>query len=90
MYAALLLVVATALLLQGAVTPHTHAGARPGVYNEDHDLALLATLHGAAVLHDAHPAPFVFLVSVAVIAAGTCVPASTPRSTADSRAPPLA
>lgn len=88
-YLGLLLLVATAAVLaQGAIVPHTHAGVGPGLYNQDHDLALLATLHGSAVLRDAQPAPFVFAAVNALLPPGTPAPASTPRSTADSRAPP--
>ena len=86
----LLLVAVFALLLQGACLPHTHAGVGPGLYNQDHDLSLLATLHGAAVLLDAQPAPLVVVVVSAVTPAGTESPAAPARSTADSRAPPLA
>ena len=63
----------------------------PGSYNQDHDLTLLATLHGAAVLLDAQPAPLVFSEVSAVAPAGTAARGPRPlRSTADSRAPPLA
>ena len=86
----LLLAAVLALLLQGACLPHTHAGVGPGLYNQDHDLSLLATLHGAAALLDAQPAPLVVVVVSAVTPAGTESPATPARSTADSRAPPLA
>jgi hypothetical protein len=86
----LLLAAVLAVLVQGAVLPHTHAGVGPGLYNQDHDLSLLATLHGAAVLLDAQPAPLVVVVVSAVTPAGTESPAAPARSTADSRAPPLA
>ena len=86
----LLLAAVFALLLQGSCLPHTHAGVGPGLYNQDHDLSLLATLHGAAVLLDAQPAPLVVLVVSAVTPARTGSPAAPARSTADSRAPPLA
>jgi hypothetical protein len=85
---ALLVAIAT-LVLQGAVAPHTHAGVRPGLYNQDHDLVLLATLHGAAVLHATQPAPFVVCVRAALTPPGTQAPASAAPTTADSRAPPL-
>ena len=42
--------------------PHTHAGVGAGVYNQDHDLTLLATLHGAAMLAESPPAPLVFVL----------------------------
>jgi hypothetical protein len=87
---AVLLVALAALLLQGAAVPHTHAGVGPGLYNQDHDLALLATLHGAAVLHDAQPAPLVLAVATAPTPPSRGTPPSSPQSTADSRAPPVA
>ena len=42
----------------------------PALYNQDHDLTLLATLHGAAVLLDAQPAPLVLSEVSAVTPAG--------------------
>ncbi|HVG80040.1 MAG TPA: hypothetical protein VNF03_17965 [Patescibacteria group bacterium] len=86
----LLLAALTAVVLQGACLPHTHAGVGPGLYNQDHDLSLLATLHSAAVLHDAQPAPLVVFVVSALTPTGTGSPVAPARSTADSRAPPLA
>jgi hypothetical protein len=85
-----LLLALGALLLQGATVPHTHAGVGPGLYNQDHDLALMATLHGAAVLYDPQPAPLVLSVVTGLAPAANHPPASAPRSTTDSRAPPLA
>jgi len=85
----LLLLAAAAVLLQGASLPHTHAVARPGLYNQDHDLVLLATLHSAAVLADAPP-PLVFVLVAAVAVLAIRPPASAARPTCDSRAPPLA
>lgn len=85
-----LLVALASLVLQGALLPHTHARVGPGLYNQDHDLALLATLHGAAVLHDAQPVPPLVSLVAALAALGSRAPSSPPRSTADSRAPPLA
>jgi len=86
----LLLAAVLAVLVQGAVLPHTHTGVGLGLYNQDHDLSLLATLHGAAVLLDTQPAPLVVVVVSAVTLAGTEAPTAPARSTADSRAPPLA
>ena len=85
----LLLAAILTMLLQGACLPHTHAGVGPGLYNQDHDLTLLATLHGAAVLLDAQPAPLVLCEVSVVTPAGITAPAAPARSTADSRAPPL-
>jgi hypothetical protein len=85
---AVLLVALAALLLQGATVPHTHAGVSPGLYNQDHDLALLATLHGAAILHDTQPAPLVMADGSVPAPPSRRRPASPPQSSADSRAPP--
>ena len=78
------------MLLQGATLPHTHAVARPGLYNQDHDLALLATLHGAAVLADAPPTPLVFVLVATIAVLAIRPPAAAARPTCDTRAPPLA
>ena len=86
----LLLLAVAAVLLQGASLPHTHAVARPGLYNQDHDLALLATLHSAAVLAEAPPTPVVFAPVAAIAPPPIRPPASAARPTCDSRAPPLA
>src|SRR6267143_1685230 len=43
-YAGLLIVaVLLALTAQGATVPHTHTGAGVGLFNQEHDLTLLAT-----------------------------------------------
>jgi hypothetical protein len=86
----LLLVAVAALLLQGSCLPHTHTGVGAGFYNQDHDLSLLATLHGAAVLLDAQPAPLVVVVVSTIAPAGAESPAAPARPLAESRAPPLA
>jgi len=86
----LLLVAVAAVVLQGSSLPHTHAGIGPGFYNQDHDGALLATLHGAATLSAAQPA----VQPVVALASSAPAPRehvdSTPRSSAPSRAPPHA
>jgi hypothetical protein len=88
--ALLLLAAVAAVVAQGGSVPHTHAGIGPGLYNHDHDLSLLATLHGAATISAAQPAmvPFVALSSVAPTVTDPID--SAPRPAADSRAPPLA
>ena len=86
----LLLLAVAAVLLQSASIPHTHAGIKPGIYNQDHDGALLATLHGVATIAAAQPAPepVVMLASIAPATSG--LHDSAPRAAADSRAPPRA
>ena len=86
----LLFLAVAGLVLQGASAPHTHAASKPGIYNQDHDLVLLATLHGAVVLAEAPPAPFVFVLVAAIALLAIHPPASAARSSCDCRAPPLA
>ena len=86
----LLLVAVAAVVAQGTGVPHTHLGIGPGLYNQDHDLALLATLHGAATISAAQPALKPVVVLIAVAPAGSGAIDSTPRPAADSRAPPAA
>ena len=88
--ATLLLVASLALLLQAGSVPHTHAGVGAGLYNQDHDLVLLAALNGAATLDTASVAPVVLLaVTEAPLPTAGRVD-SAPRPAADSRAPPRA
>jgi len=51
---------------------------------------LLATLHGAAVLAEAPPAPLVFVLVAAVATLAIRPPDCAARPTCDSRAPPRA
>jgi hypothetical protein len=86
--AALLLLLVLPLLLQGASLPHTHFGAPDGLYNQEHDLTLLATVSGAAGLLAAAVA-LVFVVVVASLALRAPVVApALARVVAGSRAPP--
>ena len=85
---ALLLLLALPLLLQGAALPHTHAGAPHGLYNQEHDLTLLAIVGAVASSDVATPAVvFVLLVSTLAVAPRRRLATATP-GTADSRAPP--
>jgi hypothetical protein len=86
----LLLLAVAGLLLQGASVPHTHAAPTPSFYNQDHDLVLLATLHGVAVPADTTATPVVFLLVAAIALLAIRPPASAPRPTCDCRAPPRA
>jgi hypothetical protein len=55
---ALLLVVACAgLLAQAGSVPHVHKAHEPGIYNEEHDLTLLAALAAQALLSAGATAP---------------------------------
>jgi hypothetical protein len=84
----LLLLAASGMVLQAGSVPHLHAGSEPGVYNEEHDLTLMAGLAGHVLVADSAPAvtlePVVALLPPAV--AGH--PASRIALAGDSRAPP--
>ena len=86
----LLLVAVAAVVLQGGSMPHTHAGIGPGFYNQDHDGALLATLHGAATIAAAQTAVQPVVVRASLAPASIEHADSTPRPSAPSRAPPHA
>ena len=83
--AALILLVLTALIAQGACVPHTHTGG--GVFNEEHDLTLLA------IAGIAGPLPVGVLLFVIMMTVSLCVsPPPAPHvfvsRDAESRAPP--
>lgn len=84
----LLLVGVAAVVLQGAGVPHSHASARPGFYDQDHDLVLLATLHGAATLSGAPAAMLPVIVVSLVSSSARDAIVAAPRVAAASRAPP--
>ena len=76
-------------ILGAASIPHNHDPARPGVYNQEHDLSYLATFGGSGLLPGAPSAvPLVVLVVLAVFAAAA-IPPHVWRRHADFRAPPL-
>ena len=52
---ALLLLAAAAMVLQLGSVQHLHAAADPGLYNQEHDLTLLASLAGHVVEADVVP-----------------------------------
>jgi hypothetical protein len=77
-----------ALLLQDGSLSHVHD--RPGVYNHDHDLTLLATRGGGAPLPDGAP-PISFLPDIAAEPERVLArPAASPLRYSAPRAPPLA
>jgi hypothetical protein len=86
----LLLVAVAAVVAQGGSVPHTHAGIAPGFYNQDHDGALLATLHGVATVSAAPPTlrPTPVLALITPVASDPVD--SAPHASAPSRAPPHA
>lgn len=80
------LALASVLASTGSV-PHTHLGSGPGLYNEEHDLAYLATL-SAALLTVAGPT---LVVGVAVRTLPELAPTplvAPARRYTDPRAPP--
>jgi hypothetical protein len=88
--ALVLALVVGAVLVEAATLPHVHAGSAPGLYDHDHDLALMARLAGDAPLPAALPSLGAFLALAAVVLAGAAAPTSAVRAGAASRAPPLA
>lgn len=77
----------TALVLDAGSVPHSHAGLQVGLYNQEHDLAYLATFSSAAPLPEAVSVPLAVIVAIAVCAFVVLL-ASRPRRLAGSRAPP--
>lgn len=87
--AALLVLLLTApLLLQGATLPHTHFGAPDGLFNQEHDLTLLAIVGTVASLDVGAPALVLTLVVVALAAGCRSLPVAGSARAAASRAPP--
>jgi hypothetical protein len=76
------------LLLQGGSLPHTHQGAKPGLYNQEHDLTTLATFGGVAPLPAAMAAVALVVVLVTISGEATTHRPGAPRRHADFRAPP--
>ena len=78
-----------ALLLASASLPHLHAGAEAGLWNQEHDLALMATFGHHACQVDAMPV--LGLVPTLAAPSTPAAPhlAGAPLRLSDSRAPPL-
>jgi hypothetical protein len=86
--ALLLLLGVVTFLLAGASMPHTHAGPGPGLWNSDHDLALMAAFGTHACQLDATPVIGLAIVVAAAIALAAAPAVSAPRNLSASRAPP--
>ena len=87
---ALLLVLSlAAFLLAGASLPHLHASGEFGLWNEEHDLGLMAALGSAASLLDAAPVVALVLVLVLRLVPRADRLAGAPLRLSDSRAPPV-
>ncbi len=76
-----------AFLLAGATLPHLHASGEFGLWNEEHDLSLMAALGSAASLAAA-PVVALFLTLIVTLASLSFRVAGAPLRLADSRAPP--
>jgi len=86
----LLLLAATGMVLQAGSVPHMHAaGAHAGLFNEEHDLTLLAGLAAQSLLADAAPAITFDTVSTLIPPYVPERPAARLAHSGDSRAPPL-
>jgi len=88
-YAAILLLVVSALIAQGACLPHTHSDPGGGVYNAEHDLTLLAVSGSVAPL-PVVPLLVIFVVTAPVASLTVPAPISVITRDAESRAPPTA
>ncbi len=87
---ALLLLAAAAMVLQIGSVPHLHADGETGLYNEEHDLTLLAGLAGHAIQLDAVPCLAIDAVATALAPFTPERPAIRLARSGDSRAPPAA
>src|SRR5207247_1100656 len=87
--ALLLMLGLAAFVVSGACLPHLHASGEFGLWNEEHDLSLMAALGTAASQLDATPVVGLVLALVLTLAlAGACA-VSAPLCLPDPRAPPL-
>ena len=87
---ALLLVFAAAgMVVQGGSVPHVHALGQPGLYNEEHDLTLLAGMAGKIVAVDAASTVAFDTITTAVTLSLAERPVLRLARSGDSRAPPL-
>jgi len=77
-----------ALLLASASLPHLHAGAEAGLWNQEHDLALMAFGNHACQV-DAMPILGLIPSLASPIAPAPVQVAGAPLPLSDSRAPPL-
>ena len=85
----LLFLAAAGMVLQAGSVAHVHADAAPGIYNEEHDLTLMAGLSAQVILVDAAPAPALEAISALLAPYAVEHAASRVVFSADSRAPPL-
>ncbi len=86
--ALLLLLGIAAFLAAGATCPHLHASGEPGLWNEEHDLGLMAAHGSVAALADAAPVVAMVLVLAFALAPVVFRLPGGPFRLSDSRAPP--
>jgi len=77
------------VLLAAATVPHTHVTAKPGLFNQEHDLSYLAALGGVAPLVQAIGAVAPVVVVAAALAPSAPALVCRPGRHPDPRAPPL-
>ena len=86
----LALLSSAAMVAQAGSVPHLHAAAQAGLYNQEHDLTLLAGLAGHGLLLDTAPALTTDVVSSFLPVLAPERPALRLTRSSDSRAPPTA
>ena len=85
----LVLAVLLGIVISAGSLPHTHAAFRPGLYNEEHDLTLLAAVGGVGPLPESPSVSPVALLALLVVLPISWGPCPRPRRPIDSRAPPI-
>ena len=78
-----------AFVLAGASLPHLHASGEFGIWNEEHDLSLMAALGTVASPLDAAPGLLLVLTRLVTLAPVSPDPVDSLVRLADPRAPPL-
>ena len=84
----LALLAAAAMVLQAGSVPHRHDDRNAGLYNQEHDLTLLAGLAGHATTPGLAPSVAIDTVSAPVVPATPARPTLEALGAGDSRAPP--
>jgi hypothetical protein len=79
-----------AFILTGASVPHLHTGGEPGLWNQAHDLSLMAAVGMHAAEPDAMPALGLVPSPAAVFAPPVAAHSAAPLRPSAPRAPPLA
>ena len=77
------------MVLQAGSVPHVHLATQGGLYNQDHDLTLLAGLASTVIPVDVTPAPTLDAVSISLAPLAPERPPLRAALSGDSRAPPV-